>query len=255
VEDTLPLQLNDPSGFDLIICRNVMIYFGPVLMRKIVRQFHECLAPGAWLLVGPSEPNMTCFTSFRAVNAPGVTLYQRPVGSAPGFAPGFAESFSFDGLPTLTPPKPIMPAPVVASPERAESAVPTLADLRQRADKGDWENAARCGKALLESDNLNAPAHFHYALVLEQMGNYAESERSFRKAIYLDRRAVLAHYHLGLLLRSHGDSQQAERCFHNALSLVATLSGAEILADADGITVADLGKMAQMQIENLRVRA
>jgi chemotaxis protein methyltransferase CheR len=137
---------------------------------------------------------------------------------------------------------------------RTESTVPTLADLRKSADQGDWQNAARRGKELLEFDNLNALAHFNYALVLEQMGNYAESERSLRKAIYLDRQAVLAHYHLGLLLRSQGDLRQAERSFNNALNLLAPLSGDEILTDADGITVLELRKMAQMQIESLRVQ-
>ena len=57
-----PSLLSNLSNFDLIICRNVMIYFEPDVMQRIVRQFHDSLAPGAWLLVGPSEPNMTYFT-------------------------------------------------------------------------------------------------------------------------------------------------------------------------------------------------
>jgi chemotaxis protein methyltransferase CheR len=253
-EDAFPPQPNDPSPFDLIICRNVMIYFGPKLTRSIVRRFHDCLAPWAWLLVGPCEPNMTCFTSFRAVNAPGVTLYQRP--GVP--APDFVEAVSFPSLPLPEVPLPVAPRPadaeVPAVDARTESTIPTLADLRKSADEGDWQNAARRGKELLEFDNLNALAHFNYALVLEQMGNYAESERSLRKAIYLDRQAVLAHYHLGLLLRSQGDLRQAERSFNNTLNLLAPLSGDEILTDADGITVLELRKMAQMQIESLRVQ-
>ena len=259
VDDRFPPQFNDPVAFDLIICRNVMIYFGPKLMQKITRKFHDCLAPGSWLLVGPSEPNMTHFTSFQAVNAPGVMLYQRPVRSGPDFG----QAVSFPG------PRPPLAQPLEASlseiarPESARAAivesvterlVPTLADLRQRADQGDWETAARCGRELLEFDNLNALAHFHYALVLEQMGNSAEAEQSLRKAIYLDRQAVLAHYHLGLLLRSRGDLRQAERCFNNALNVLSRLSGDQIFTDADGITVFELRKLAQMQVENLRMR-
>jgi chemotaxis protein methyltransferase CheR len=232
VEEAFP-----PRAFDLIICRNVMIYFGPKLMRRIVRQFHGSLAPGGWLLVGPSEPNMTHFTSFEAVNAPGVTLYRRP------------DTLVRDFLVDV--PFPTMPPPAVAvSPE-----APTLARLRRRADQGDWKSAAESGRELIEADNLNALAHFHYALVLEQLGNYAESEKSLRRAIYLDRQAVPAHYHLGLLLRSHGDPRQAERCFHNALDLLAPLAAGEILADADGITVAELRKLTLTQMESLKVRA
>ena len=261
VEDRFPPHLNGPCTFDLIICRNVMIYFAPKLMRKIVRRFHECLAPSGWLLVGPSEPNMTHFTSFRALNAPGVTLYQRPDSSVRDFA----EEVWFPTEPLVVP-APIVSLPTAPRPPLPEGAepaacqttnrpAPTLADLRQRADQGDWKGAADCGKQLIESDNLNALVHFHYALVLEQVGDHVESERSLRRAIYLDRQAVLAHYHLGLLLRSHGDSRQAERCFHNALDLLAPLPGDEILTDADGITVVELRKLAQTQIESLKERA
>ncbi len=132
---------------------------------------------------------------------------------------------------------------------------PTLADLRQCANQGDWENAARYGRELLESDNLNALVHFHYALVLEQMGNTSESERSFRRAIYLDRHAVLTHYHLGRLLRSRSAWRLAARCFDNALNLMESLPGDAIVTDADGITVSELRKLALMQLESLRMRA
>lgn len=260
VEDVLPPQFNDSFAFDLLICRNVMIYFGPMLMRRVVRRFHDCLAPGGWLLVGPSEPNMTHFTSFRAVNAPGVTLYQKPGCAVPEFTEEVSSpEVSFPDLAPQLAPLPEIPMPetmeLSAIGPPTDRALPTLADLRQRADQGDWENAARCGKQLIECDNLNALAHFHYALVLEQMGDFVESERSLRRAIYLDRQAVLAHYHLALLLRSRGDLRQAERYFHNALNLLAAMAGDAILADADGITAIELRKLAQTQIENLRVQA
>jgi chemotaxis protein methyltransferase CheR len=259
VENASPPLLNDFPAFDLIVCRNVMIYFGPELIRRTIMQFHACLEPRAWLLVGPSEPNASYFTSFRAVNAPGVTLYQRHV----------ARTADYTDVP-ISPdlPGPLLPQGLDPPPETAlwladagaEAAVPkdvgnpaitALADLRQRADRGDWENAARCGKVLLESDNLNPLVHFHYALVLEQMGNRAQSERSFRRAIYLDRQAVLAHYHLGLLLQSRGDLRQAKRCFENTLNLLASQPGDAILAGADGISVAELSKLAGTRVEIL----
>lgn len=243
VEDAFPPLLGDPLPFDLILCRNVMIYFGPERMRLIVQRFHDCLAPGAWLLVGPSEPNMTHFTSFRAVNAPGVTLYQRLAPSLPGFAE--APAVQAMQLPVAPPPE---PTPAV-------SPILTLADLRQCADQGDWENATRLGRELVESDNLNALAHFHYALVLEQISEHAESERSLRRAIYLDRRVALAHYHLGLLLGSRGNRRQAERCFSNVLDLLSSLPGNAPVTGADEITVAELARLARTQLERVQVLA
>jgi two-component system CheB/CheR fusion protein len=48
---------HDPpfSRLDLISCRNVMIYFGPSLQKKVLPLFHYSLQPGGFLLLGASE--------------------------------------------------------------------------------------------------------------------------------------------------------------------------------------------------------
>lgn len=246
VAGTSPPLPGGCSPFDLIVCRNVMIYFGADLMRRVVGQFHDSLASGAWLLVGPSEPNMTYFTSFRPVNAPGVTLYQKPAAAdpEPREIPAFADAAT---LPH--------PAFQMGAKPACTGPVPTLDGLRKMADQGDWAGAAGCGRELIQADSLNAQVHFHYALVMRQMENQAEAERSFRRAIYLDRRAVLAHYHLGLLLESRDERRQAMRCFENALDLLAARDGAAPLPDADGLTAAELSKLARTKAEILRGEA
>lgn len=49
--------IKDPpfSRLGLISCRNVMIYLGPDLQRKILPLFHYALRPGGYLFLGPSE--------------------------------------------------------------------------------------------------------------------------------------------------------------------------------------------------------
>ncbi len=43
------------SNLDLISCRNVLIYLGPLLQRKVMPLFHYALRPEAFLLLGVSE--------------------------------------------------------------------------------------------------------------------------------------------------------------------------------------------------------
>jgi chemotaxis protein methyltransferase CheR len=251
VEHSFPSLLNNLSAFDLIVCRNVMIYFGPDLMRRMIRQFYDCLVPGGWLVVGPAEPNMTCFTSFRAVNAPGVTLYQKPdQPSGPDLA---VETFTAAPLPPVqTVPRARDWATRRVRMEPARATPPTLEDVRSYADSGAWEKASRCCEQLLEENNLKANVHFYRALVLEQMNKHQEAEVSLRRAIYLDRQSVLAHYYLGLFLQSRGDPKQAARSFENTLNLLQFRAGTDRFADADGITAAELGKLAAMHLEILR---
>ncbi len=49
--------IKDPpfSHLDLISCRNVLIYLGPVLQKKIIPIFHFALKPGGYLVLGKSE--------------------------------------------------------------------------------------------------------------------------------------------------------------------------------------------------------
>ena len=41
--------------FDLICCRNVLIYFDPLTRERICRQFHAMLTDGGRLLLGSAE--------------------------------------------------------------------------------------------------------------------------------------------------------------------------------------------------------
>ena len=51
LNDTWPLKGN----FQVIMCRNVMIYFNRQTQEEIVRKFHQQLEPGGYLFLGHSE--------------------------------------------------------------------------------------------------------------------------------------------------------------------------------------------------------
>ncbi|MBI5919110.1 MAG: PAS domain S-box protein [Nitrosomonadales bacterium] len=48
---------NDPpfSSVDLVVCRNVLIYFGHALQKRVLRLFHYALKQDGLLMLGPSE--------------------------------------------------------------------------------------------------------------------------------------------------------------------------------------------------------
>jgi chemotaxis protein methyltransferase CheR len=61
--------------FDIIFCRNVMIYFNSEIQEKLVQKFHDVLTPGGLLLIGHSESLLNKQTGFQYIQ-PTVYLKQ-----------------------------------------------------------------------------------------------------------------------------------------------------------------------------------
>jgi chemotaxis protein methyltransferase CheR len=80
---TLNLLHNWPmrGPFDVIFCRNVMIYFDQATREKLVGRFGEMLAPGGYLCIGHSESIHAGTAPFKLV---GKTIYRRHGGDHAG---------------------------------------------------------------------------------------------------------------------------------------------------------------------------
>lgn len=70
------------AEFDLVLCRNVLIYFQAEAVLGIVRGLGRRLAPDGWLLLGHAEPNPAFADILSPVNLPGTVAYRRRDGTA-----------------------------------------------------------------------------------------------------------------------------------------------------------------------------
>lgn len=64
-------------AFDLILIRNVMIYFDIPLRRKILEQAHKLLVPGGYLLLGGAETTLMIADGFAPFSVGRTTFYKR----------------------------------------------------------------------------------------------------------------------------------------------------------------------------------
>ncbi len=72
--------------FDVVLCRNVLIYFDPEVKKDVLRRLAEVTAPDGYLFLGCSETALGLTDHWTVVSGANTTLFrQRPrPGSAPG---------------------------------------------------------------------------------------------------------------------------------------------------------------------------
>ncbi|MBS0208195.1 MAG: protein-glutamate O-methyltransferase CheR [Planctomycetes bacterium] len=261
-----PSPLHDLFGFDLVLCRNVMIYFDQSMVRRLLKQFHDSLVDTGWLLVGHAEPNVEMFQDFTAFNFPGAVLYRKRSGDYAPVGPTQVPvpvPLTWTPATSFSPIRPPSPASATSSPRRRSAKQgdpspvrPTVACqlklIREQLNLGQLDAAHDACRRLTKSDRLNPLVHFYDALVAEQLGHHTEKEHALRRAIYLDRGFVLAHYYLGMTLQKKRERRPAERAFQNVLSLLNQRDKDETIDNADGLTVDALRQLTEMHLKVLQ---
>src|SRR5262249_9128938 len=136
VTEEYPSFENGIAHMDLIMCRNVTIYFDQETTLRVVRQFYETLSNNGWLIVGHSEPISALYTDIATPNFPNTIVYHKlQSDSIQAQSTPFSElprpSFEFV-LPKA--PRPVeweLPEPPVSEPEPA--AEPTWQQAKAAA--------------------------------------------------------------------------------------------------------------------------
>jgi chemotaxis protein methyltransferase CheR len=231
-QDIYPALLNDTNAMDVILCRNVLMYFAPQQAKKVVEKLRRCLVGGGWLIVSATETSADIAAGLVPVHMDGTTFYrqgEREVEPAPeAVAPPEA--------------KPAPLAETAAPPDRepAAPAQPLIHLARDLANEGRLTEALACADNAVAAEKLNPRAHYLRAMILQEQGALHDAARELQRAIYLDHDFVLAHFALGNLARSAGRAKEADRHFENALRRLRAHSQDDILPESDGLSAGRL---------------
>jgi chemotaxis protein methyltransferase CheR len=231
------------SGFDLILCRNVLIYFSPHQALEIMEALKHRLAPDGTLVLGHAE-------AILAAN-PGLLAAQGlPTEFGQALAPVVSVAPAY--FPPVVPPLPLFMAP---QPAKAPAAnAPDTSEVEQvqlLADAGAYEQAERLCRELIARDPTSARLHYYDAVLRQVSDDPAGAEAALKRALYLDRSFILAHHRLGLLLLGAGRTQEARRSFTTAARLAGEAPQSAPLPEGQGVSAAAFGAMLREQIDAL----
>jgi chemotaxis protein methyltransferase CheR len=236
---------------DLVLMRNVLIYFRRPLQRWVVSQVGQLLAPEGFLFLGASETLWQIQEELEAVDlgpcfayrhrkpaaeAPAPPVAQRPPQRRPAPVPspeppaeerrwldpsprdwsvarGAAASAASAASPAAI--APAAPPSPVGVRERLESAARDLAANRV-------EEASRTLATALAADPSEPAAHALEGFLHDLCGRTGEAVSSYRAALYLDPTLFQVRVLLADCLLRLGDRERAEHQFREVLTLLAS---------------------------------
>jgi chemotaxis protein methyltransferase CheR len=194
-----PIPPPGEAAFDLIVCRNVLIYFEQRPAARVIEQLSQALRAGGRLLLGAADALQ--LTTARTGTV--LTTAAGPYRSGP-VSPG----------PVPSARAPAGPAP---APSHAENRAEKLAAALHAAGRGDHALALAQVRALVTADPLDADAHFIGGLVALEAGQPARAVAALRRALYADPTFALAAFTLGRAHDALGDGVAARRAFEQVL--------------------------------------
>jgi chemotaxis protein methyltransferase WspC len=220
-------NLLDPSlsgaldTYDIVMCRNVLIYFTREARQAVIDLLESCLTRHGVLFVGHADavedprfvtiPASRTFALRRAkpgTRATGVTgTFTLPVPfdrSRAGGRP--AAPTSQTGNQRAAPPP--TPSPPARPPPPAEPARPDLAVAETLANQGRLEEAAALVETLLARGPA-APAYQLLGVIRLGQRRDDDAEVCFQRALYLDPNHRQALLHLALLADKRADLRAA----------------------------------------------
>lgn len=253
VEDTYPSFANNTNAMDIILCRNVMMYFDRERAAQVVDRLHRSLVDDGWLLPSPVDGSPALFANFETRNFGGTIFYHRteplPPETATAQEGSEAEIAPLPGAAALSRREEAEEA--FARGRYAEASAVFLQHLEHRPDdtaamfllarsyagQGQLAEALTwCGKAV-EGDRMAAANHYLLGVIQQECGDHDAAVKALRRALFLDPHLVLAHFALANLVAAQGQAAEARKHYRNTLALIEGHPAEEVLLAPEGITV------------------
>jgi chemotaxis protein methyltransferase CheR len=237
--DTWPSAATATLDLDLVLCRNVLIYFGDDLSHQVAARLHGALADSGWLLVAPAELSQAVFRHFTVVNLDGAVAYRKPAPPIPA-RPSVSRSrpegepsrVAIGGGAVVHTPRPgaeeAERLEALAEADPADGRAPLLA-ARIHLDRLELDRAERWAEVACQRDPLSAPAHYLRGLALQEAGRLEDALAALRRSVFLDPGSVLGQLALAGLLARLGEPARARGALRAAAALVGDGDPSELV--------------------------
>lgn len=241
-----------PGRFDVIFCRNVLIYFSDQSARNAVARMSEALAPGGYLFLGHSESLRGLSEDFVQCHSHDSFFYRKKPGKTTSLALPAAPN------PTRSTAEPVSAEPwfeviknsaqrvaQLTSEQRPKSVSPIPAPSKSaQTPDGAWSAlwpileaiaSEQFDAALQRLEQLTPPPGANdYAATLARAtidcgkGRISESQRGCQRLLDSLHYVAEAHYLLALCHEHLGDAERARRLYQESVRIAPRFAMAQL---------------------------
>jgi len=249
---------------DLVLCRNVTIYFDRDTTRALMQRLHTSLRDGGYLFLGHAETLWQITDAFSLVPLGDAFVYRRPAAAGERRAVLPDRRTEDEPRPTkadrrrhtedrrriaaprlrLTGPRLTAPPPPSAPP--VQNVDPLLA-VTAAVDAGRYAEAADLAAEITTAEPLRAQAHYFHGLALTNLGRDAEALVVLRKAVYLAPDDGFAHFLLAGALERLEEPVAAARSYRAAAATLGARPLDAVATELGGRSVAELAALCSQQ--------
>ena len=279
-----PAVLNGTQALDIVLCRNVFIYFSCETVRSIARRLFDSMAEGGFLLTAPTDPPLQDEVPLTLIRTGPGGVYRR------GATPTWISMPNPAPLPEPEPepepeldPEPRRSLRSLTPPVQADAAV-ELRILEEALARGDYERvlqlttedhgdaaaavlrvsalanrhganeAERLCASLVTRYKTAAALHYLHAVLLLGLGRHDEAYAAARRVLFLEPSLAVGHFTMAIIAERCSAFDEAQRAYRNARDLCAVLPAETLLPHGRGERAGSLAAAADAELLRLSSR-
>ncbi|MFC1496561.1 CheR family methyltransferase [Candidatus Margulisiibacteriota bacterium] len=196
--------------FDIVFCRNVIIYFDTETVKRVIEGFNEVMEDNAYLFCGHAEVLWKISEKFRSIEFPHTFIYQKGEFAAEETKVPFVDV-------------PQIEIKVEAGPE----PVPEPGDIHQKillavelSNQAKYNEAIEVLKEIIGCDCLTVEAYYLLGVLNNKIGQLDRAVAEFKRALFLNPELPIVYYNLGNIFLYQKDELGARREFKNAIKIL-----------------------------------
>ncbi len=270
--ETMPL-------WDLIFCRNVIIYFAEETTKRLLHNFYLSLADGGYFFPGYSETLRYLNNDFVSLECEDAFIYQKQLNikeitinivartetgkkkrltlPRKRSATSVLKTESTSGKGKTDMRSAISKKKASAEKETPEGvtgqadADTILAVAQKNADQGKTMEAAALIGDLIARDPLCGKAYFLLAMIYRNTGVTQQAIEYLKKAIYLNPKDPVVRLHLADVYRGASENRNAAREYANVITLLENTKENQHVFFSEGFSKEALLETARAHLESI----